>query len=136
MGIEGFTRLLQGTFGDAYEPSHTSTVYQDMTQSLAHYYIASSHNTYLAEDQLRGPSDVNMYVRALSMGCRCVELDCWDGPDDEPMITHGHTFTSEVSAQQWKTRREQAPSATISPFARPDNCHACIISCTRLSELP
>ena len=28
---------------------------------------------YLAEDQLRGPSDVEMYIRALRRGCRCVE---------------------------------------------------------------
>lgn len=36
------------------------------------------------------------YIRALSQGARSVELDCWDGPNGQPQITHGHTLTSKV----------------------------------------
>lgn len=38
-------------------------VYQDMTHSLAHYFISSSHNTYLTKDQLTGDSSTETYIR-------------------------------------------------------------------------
>jgi hypothetical protein len=40
---------------------------------------------------------VLMYEEALRIGCRCVELDCWDGPDGEPIVTHGFTLTSSIT---------------------------------------
>lgn len=34
--------------------------------------------------------------RALKRGCRCVEVDIWDGPSGEPIVYHGHTLTSRI----------------------------------------
>eukprot|EP01113_Clastostelium_recurvatum_P046670 TRINITY_DN8212_c0_g1_i5.p2 TRINITY_DN8212_c0_g1~~TRINITY_DN8212_c0_g1_i5.p2 ORF type:complete len:493 (-),score=180.28 TRINITY_DN8212_c0_g1_i5:2857-4335(-) len=71
-------------------------VHMDMTMPLTHYFIASSHNTYLQAGQLKGLSSVEQYRTVFKLGCRCVELDIWDGEDGEPIITHGHTLTSKI----------------------------------------
>ncbi|XDV39552.1 hypothetical protein PO909_008779 [Leuciscus waleckii] len=85
LSLDGFTKYLMSGECHIFDPEQ-KTVCQDMNQPLSHYYINSSHNTYLIEDQFKGPSDITGYIRALKMGCRSVELDVWDGPDNEPLI--------------------------------------------------
>uniref|UniRef100_H2Z2T3 Phosphoinositide phospholipase C n=1 Tax=Ciona savignyi TaxID=51511 RepID=H2Z2T3_CIOSA len=96
LGIDGFTKFLMSDRCGVFDQKHTK-VCQDMSQPLSHYFISSSHNTYLMEDQVNGPSSVSAYVRALLRCCRCVELDCWDGPDGLPVVSHGHTPTNNVA---------------------------------------
>lgn len=95
LSVKGFIQMLLSKDHAIFALEH-NFVFQDMNQPLCNYYIASSHNTYLIQDQLLGDSSVEGYNRALEQGCRCVELDCWDGPDDEPVVYHGYTLTSRV----------------------------------------
>uniref|UniRef100_G1M444 Phosphoinositide phospholipase C n=1 Tax=Ailuropoda melanoleuca TaxID=9646 RepID=G1M444_AILME len=95
LGIDGFTNYTRSPAGDIFNPEHRG-VHQDMTRPLSHYFITSSHNTYLVGDQLMSQSRVDMYAWVLQAGCRCVEVDCWDGPDGEPIVHHGYTLTSKI----------------------------------------
>nr|XP_004548677.1 1-phosphatidylinositol 4,5-bisphosphate phosphodiesterase eta-2 [Maylandia zebra] len=95
LGIDGFTNYMRSPAGDIFNPEHNQ-VNQDMTQPLTNYFIATSHNTYLTGDQLLSQSRVEMYAYVLQAGCRCVEVDCWDGPDGEPIVHHGYTLTSKI----------------------------------------
>ncbi|XP_053113495.1 1-phosphatidylinositol 4,5-bisphosphate phosphodiesterase zeta-1-like isoform X1 [Hemicordylus capensis] len=96
MTFEGFIRFMSSDDCGIFKMEHRC-VYQDMTRPLCDYFISSSHNTYLISDQLIGPSRLWGYASALMKGCRCLEIDCWDGPNNEPVVYHGHTLTSKIS---------------------------------------
>lgn len=109
--LKGFAHYLLSQ--ETAPPPHIKTPAsaEKMKSPLSDYLIASSHNTYLTGHQLHGESSVSMYakVRTVSVmlvlmfvlqvlhsGCRCVEIDTWDGEDGEPLIYHGYTLTSKI----------------------------------------
>ena len=90
-----FSSLFTSAQNDLFLPEKEA-LYQDMTHPLSHYFIASSHNTYLEGDQLMSNSSVQRYIDDMTCGCRCIELDCWDGDKGLPCIYHGHTLTTKI----------------------------------------
>ena len=101
LSLNGFMQWLTSEENNV-APLDELDLSHEMNHPLSHYYIASSHNTYLTGHQLTGKSSVEMYRQVLLSGCRCVELDCWDGkqPDDEPIIKHGFTMVTEIPLKE------------------------------------
>ncbi|KAJ6591818.1 PLC-like phosphodiesterase [Mycena vulgaris] len=94
MSLENFTSFLVSQDNAPIRPDSN-----DMTQPMSHYFISTSHNTYLVGNQLMGVSTIEGYIRALLCACRSVELDIYDGPR-EPMVYHGKTLTSQVTVRE------------------------------------
>ena len=69
---------------------------EDMSHPLHCYYIFSTHNTYLTGHQLKSQSSAEQYATVLTSGARFVEIDCWNGPGGEPIVTHGNTLCTTI----------------------------------------
>ena len=79
--------------------AETPKVYQ-LDRPINEYFISSSHNTYLVGRQVAAESSLEGYIAALLRGCRCVEVDCWDGSDGLPIVKHGYALTTQISFKE------------------------------------
>nr|CAD2196851.1 unnamed protein product [Meloidogyne enterolobii] len=98
MTVDGFSNFLHSQTNSVFDPLHLN-VCQNMEKPFSNYFISTSFNTYLVEDQLRGPSSLDGYTSALKRNCRYIELDIWepdDGGGDEPVLFNGGTLTSKL----------------------------------------
>ncbi|XP_050703506.1 1-phosphatidylinositol 4,5-bisphosphate phosphodiesterase delta-4-like isoform X2 [Eriocheir sinensis] len=116
MTQDGFYHMLLSDKFDVFESRHQKEVWQDMSKPLSHYYISSSHNTYLTGHQLAGDSSVEGYISALKKGCRLLELDVWDGDDGCPIIYHGHTLTTKITLEDVLRDGVRAYAFHASPY--------------------
>ena len=61
LSFEGFARFLMDKRNFAFINERVEQADEDMDHPLSHYFIESSHNTYLTGHQLRGQSSVELY---------------------------------------------------------------------------
>ena len=94
MNASGFQAFLSSKFNNIQSLEAPKEI--ELNQPLNEYFISSSHNTYLIGRQVAGSSSTEAYIRALQRACRCIEIDCWDGPDGRPVVKHGRILTSSV----------------------------------------
>ncbi|KAL4571147.1 hypothetical protein LXL04_017898 [Taraxacum kok-saghyz] len=91
--------VLQYLYSDFNYP--LQAVLDDMESPLSHYYIYTSHNTYLTGNQFTSDSSVRPIIRALQKGVRGIELDLWpNSTNSDILVCHGRTLTSSVKLRK------------------------------------
>ncbi|KAI4382777.1 hypothetical protein MLD38_008695 [Melastoma candidum] len=93
--LDGFFSFLIGEINSPLLPRHK--VHQDMNAPLAHYFIHTSHNSYLTGNQLSSDCSDVPIINALKRGIRVIELDIWpNSTKDDIHVLHGRTLTTPV----------------------------------------
>ncbi|KAL3479756.1 PLC-like phosphodiesterase [Aspergillus californicus] len=93
MNLDAFSSFLASSRNALYASRPPQSRFD---RPLNEYFVSSSHNTYLLGRQVAGASSTEAYISALTQGCRCIEIDCWDGADGRPIVSHGRTLTTSV----------------------------------------
>ncbi|KAK4102134.1 PLC-like phosphodiesterase [Parathielavia hyrcaniae] len=105
----------------------------DPTYPISSYFISSSHNTYLEGNQLLSRSSAEAYRAALRNGCRCIEIDVWNGPlarspSKSPAPGHRRHFSSgslprlaseKLMSIRVSRQQSRSPSAIQKTFPSP-----------------
>lgn len=82
LDFNDFLRYMTSDASNVVGPLNNKTD-GDLSYPLSSYFISSSHNTYLTGNQLSSDASTDAYKNVLLRGCRCIEIDVWDGDDSD-----------------------------------------------------
>lgn len=89
-----FSNLVFSDYNLVMDPL-MDVVFQEMDKPLSEYYISALSNTYAREGQMSGNDTTSRpYYEAIKSGCRCIELETWDGTKGEPVVASSHNLAS------------------------------------------
>mmetsp|Transcript_14314 Transcript_14314/g.18561 ORF Transcript_14314/g.18561 Transcript_14314/m.18561 type:complete len:877 (+) Transcript_14314:211-2841(+) len=101
MSYEGFVLMMSNPAdNDIGDPKYLKHIFQEMCKPLSHYFISSSHNSYLLGNQLVSSSSPDAIKNALLRGVRVIELDSYNGSNGRPNVTHGNTACGTITFEQ------------------------------------
>ncbi|KAI1356603.1 PLC-like phosphodiesterase [Xylaria sp. FL0043] len=103
LDFTGFLRHMTSPASDALAPVSD----MDLSWPLSSYYISSSHNTYLTGNQLNSDSDADAYKNVLLRGCRCVEIDVWNGNDSDSESDSSDSDSSDSDSDASKKKKKK-----------------------------
>ncbi|KAI0163500.1 PLC-like phosphodiesterase [Pestalotiopsis sp. NC0098] len=92
----GFLQYMTSDAANALAPP----LDEDFSWPLSSYFISSSHNTYLTGNQLYSDSSTDAYKNVLLRGCRCIEIDVWDGDDSDSESSDTDSSDEEYSEKK------------------------------------
>ncbi|KAH8894804.1 PLC-like phosphodiesterase [Thozetella sp. PMI_491] len=96
MDFSAFLKYMTSTATDVVAPP----LEQDLSWPLSSYFISSSHNTYLTGNQLYSDSSTDAYKNVLLRGCRCIEIDIWDGDDSDAELSSSDEEPSQEAYEK------------------------------------
>ncbi|KAM3512926.1 hypothetical protein MY11210_003409 [Beauveria gryllotalpidicola] len=113
LDLAAFLDYMASSDAAAILPRHD----EDLSWPLSAYFISSSHNTYLTGNQLYSDSTTEAYANVLRRGCRCVEIDVWDGTGSDAESSESDSDDEDAA----KTDKKDSYS-TLDRFTRLKSC--------------
>ncbi|KAL1986686.1 hypothetical protein VTN96DRAFT_5891 [Rasamsonia emersonii] len=105
--LTAFLTYMESPAARANQPAEL----QDLSAPISNYFISSSHNTYLTGNQLYSEASADAYTNVLLRGCRCLEIDVWDGVAADNSSTHSNSGTSSSSSSSSSSSEDEGEIA-------------------------